>query len=125
MSTPEFICWSDAMKRGWKNDDGNVFHWHWCYLHGAAEQHMQQYATEDCDSAPDIFVSDSPAPQFPGKYPFRLYGRDGIMVVDWRRRSRRQSDAGGPGDHLCGRGYLVDDPERRNIEHCNTVTEWM
>jgi len=50
--------------------------WHFCYLHGEAENLFPP-----ADVSPDIFMADQPMPTRPGSYPVTIHGFRGIAVI--------------------------------------------
>lgn len=91
--------------------------WHWVYLHGQAEYHMETVQREKGWgwAAPDLFVCDQPMPTEPGHYEAMLYGRRVVVVL---AAPERYKSLGKP----CGRAAFPED--EAGFRHASTPEDW-
>lgn len=85
--------------------NANAHRWAFCYLHGEAEDILN-----NMDDAPDIFTADVPMPTEPGSYTCLIDGHIAIAVIAERH------------GHLGGRVALVSDAKA--LTHALTPKDW-
>lgn len=85
-------------------DDKHGYRWSFCYLHGKAEDIMDQRG------APDIFTATEAMPDEPGSYYCTINGRHAVAVIAMHY------------ERLGGRVALVSDIEA--LKHVLTPEDW-
>jgi hypothetical protein len=91
----------------------NAHRWHFCYLHGKAENHNEEVAEQNGWEwdAPDLFLVDEPMPRVGGNYIADLYGKEVVIVVAMHL------------GHLGGRA-AINDPSLPCYKHAHSPEEW-